>query len=86
MTSKQAPPPRLDDARRQAFRLAHDFRARWQGTIATLPQWEQATSDMAQISAENGSDLFLMDLLLACFTDIERTNGGEERSVFRRPL
>lgn len=54
---------RLDERRRRAFRVAHDFRARYQNPPQSEEEWVEVVKDMAQVMDAAGYDPFVLDVL-----------------------
>lgn len=56
----------------EAFRAAFEFHRRWLPCPRTPEGWAEAAAEMGRICVEAGNDPFLMDLLVAVYSDLER--------------
>ena len=54
------------------FRIAYDFRARYQKPLQSEEEWVEVVKDMAQVMDAAGHDPFVLDLLVVCYEDMER--------------
>ena len=54
------------------YRVAHDFHRRWAPAPANDEEWDEAAEDLNHTANRNGNDPFLMDMLTAIFTELER--------------
>ena len=52
--------------------MAFDYMARWQPCPENPDAWCAAAKDIAEVSAKGGNHPFLMDLLIAVYTELER--------------
>lgn len=54
------------------YRAAFDFHQKWMHTPETETQWEECAAEIISISNSLGNDPFVIDLLTAIYSDIER--------------
>lgn len=76
----QTQPPKLPPMAprtREIFRVVFVFRQKYQHPVNTVEWWEACCKEMSAISQHFQNDAFCNDLLVACYTDIEREMKGE---------
>lgn len=61
-----------DDRRRVMLLAAYQYRARHQEMDHAADAWQDATDDLELTLYKHGNDPFLLDLLVACYADMER--------------
>lgn len=61
------------------YRLAYEFHKKWSPFPVTVEDWQQAGKEAAQTCAENGNDKFLIDVMVAVYSDLEQEYKKAER-------
>ena len=54
------------------YRAAFDFHKRWMPCPNSLEEWEAAAREICTVSNQGGNDPFLMDILAAVYSELER--------------
>lgn len=70
-------PPPMPPRTREIFRVMYVFRQKYQHPKNTAEWWKRCSDEMTAILQHFEQDAFAMDLLIACYTDIERELKGE---------
>lgn len=72
-----------DDPRRAMLLAAYAFRAAYQRASLDTAYWESAVADIGALCRKHDHHPFLMDLLIACYADMEREamTGGSTNGV-----
>lgn len=70
-------PPPMPPRTREILRVIYVFRQKYQHPVNTVEWWQRCCEEMSAISQHFGNDAFCNDLLVACYTDIERELKGE---------
>ena len=60
------------DKYKGAYRTVFDFHKRWNPCPRGPEEWDAAAVEMQEISIQHGDDLFLADMLIAVFAEMER--------------
>ncbi len=69
--------PPMPSKTREILSVIYRFRQKWQHPTRDERWWRACAQEMAEISGRFGRDPFCDDLLVACYTDIERELKGE---------
>lgn len=70
-------PPPMPPRTREILRVIYVFRQKYQHPQNTVEWWKRCCDEMTAISKHFENDAFCNDLLVACYTDIERELKGE---------
>lgn len=77
MTNVQAAMPPMPPKTKEIFGIVYRFRQKYQHPVNTTEFWERCAADAGEICKHFGNDPLCIDLIVACYTDIERELKGE---------
>ena len=56
----------------KAYRAAFEYHKRWMPCPSDLEEWEAAAREAITVMNQGGNDPFLLDLLVAVYSELER--------------